>query len=185
MIHLVFSWSLECRTLYAQRHHEPRGIPFLWQSLSARESASYHKPRAYRESGARWEVLSTQRMLWEEVDMVVDNHQIADAEIWVHATRGIGKRTAFECPIHTSHVLGMSPLHIITLIKWKTAFHRQGCLCHPVFRISVSGMAFHRGYGEIRDVLIREFQCLSDFKLIVPDLSQNDGSLWTCCHPLF
>ena len=41
------------------------------------------------ESRSRREVLAVERMLGEEVDVVADNHQIADVECRIHASRGV------------------------------------------------------------------------------------------------
>ena len=38
------------------------------------------------ETGTGGEVLAMQRMLREEVDVVVNDHQVADLEVRVHAT---------------------------------------------------------------------------------------------------
>ena len=41
------------------------------------------------ETGTGGEVLATQRMFGEEVDVVVDNHQVADNEVGVHTSRRV------------------------------------------------------------------------------------------------
>ena len=38
------------------------------------------------ETWTRWKVLTMQRMLWEEIDMVFYNHQITNLKFWIHTS---------------------------------------------------------------------------------------------------
>ena len=38
------------------------------------------------ESRTGREVLAPQWMLWEEVDVVIDDHEVTDFEVWIHTS---------------------------------------------------------------------------------------------------
>ena len=73
MIHLIFGRSLECRSLHAHVNTVHNADALLLGSL-------VH----VREARSCGEVLAAQRMLREEVDVVCDDHKVADLEVGIH-----------------------------------------------------------------------------------------------------
>ena len=87
----VLCWSFECRTLcayiYTLLHLD---AVFLCNIESISNEAFRIWFAHIREARAELVIiLSAQRMLREEVDVVCDDHNVADLEIGIHAACGI------------------------------------------------------------------------------------------------
>lgn len=95
------------------------------------------------ETGAGGKILASQWMLREEIDVVVDDHQVANLERWIHTPRGIGNKQGLDAQfVHDSH--GERNLfHGIALIEMETAFHRHDILATQFAEYQLSGVAFH------------------------------------------
>ena len=64
-------------------------------------------------------------MLWEEVDMVGDNHQVTNLESGVHATSSVRYEECLDTQlVHDTNGEG-NLLHIVSLIVVETSLHSQ------------------------------------------------------------
>ncbi len=89
-IHLIFCWSLERWTCSAYINAIDQTDFLLLGKLRGQIDEFVVVSLVHiREAWTCGEVLATQRMLGEEVDVVGDNHQITNLEGGVHATSGI------------------------------------------------------------------------------------------------
>ena len=62
-------------------------------------------------------------MFWEEVDVVSDNHQVANLELWVHTACSIRNKQCLN-PQLIHHADGEGNLfHRVTLIVMETSLH--------------------------------------------------------------
>ena len=86
VIHTVFGRGLEGRALYAHVDavHHP-DVLFLCNFIGQCHQFMIVCLVHVRESGACREVVSSQRMFREHIDMVGDDHQVADSELRIHA----------------------------------------------------------------------------------------------------
>ena len=109
------------------------------------------------------EVLATQWMLWEEVDVVDDNHQVADLELRVHAARGIAYEEGFDTQLEHHALREGYFLHIVSLIEVESAFHRHDVLAAQLSEDELACMSFYGRYREVRNFTIWEFVTISYF----------------------
>ena len=116
-----------------------------------------------REARTGREVLATQWMLWEEVDVVVDNHQVTDLELWVHTARGIAYEEGLDAQLEHHALWECYFLHIISLIEVESAFHRHDVLAAQLSEDELACMSFYGRYREVRNFTIWEFVTISYF----------------------
>ena len=97
VVHLIFGRGFECGTRHANintvNHSDALFFGYLVGQVAQLLVVSLVHVGETRTS---WEILSTQRMFGEEVDMVVDNHQIADNKVGVHAPRCVRNEERFD-----------------------------------------------------------------------------------------
>ena len=116
-----------------------------------------------REARTSREVLATQRMFWEEIDVVVDNHQITDLELRVHTARGIAYKEGLDAQLEHHALWEGYFLHVISLIEVESAFHRHDVLAAQLSEDELACMSFYGRYREVRDFTIWEFVTISYF----------------------
>ena len=109
------------------------------------------------------EVLATQRMLWEEVDVVVDNHQITDLKLRIHTARCIAYEEGLDAQLEHHALWEGYFLHIISLIEMESAFHCHDVLAAQLSEDELACMSFYGRYREVRDFTIWEFVTISYF----------------------
>ena len=64
-------------------------------------------------------------MFWKEIDVICDNHQVANIELRVHATCSIRNKEGLDAQfVHHTYREG-NFLHRITLIEVETSLHGQ------------------------------------------------------------
>ena len=115
------------------------------------------------EAGACGEVLSAQRMLRKEVDMVGYDHEIANLEGRVHAAGSVAYKQRVDAQlIHNAYGKGYL-LHGISLVIVETPLHSHHVLASKLAEYELAGMAFDCGNGEVGDFGIRESVGVSDF----------------------
>ena len=75
------------------------------------------------EAGAGGEVLAAQRVFGEEIDVIGDEHHVADAHFGSKAARSVGNKEGFDAQfVHDAN--GESHLlHVITLVVVETSLH--------------------------------------------------------------
>ena len=84
-VHTILSRSLEGWPLYTHIHAMYNLYVFLLCNLLCQcDHAMVVSLVHIWESRSGREVLSSQRMLWEHVDMIGDNHQVANLEVLIH-----------------------------------------------------------------------------------------------------
>ena len=113
------------------------------------------------ESRTRGEVLSAQRVLWEEVDVVGNHHQVANLEARVHTTGSIADEKRLDAQlVHHTHGEGHF-LHRVALVEVETALHGHDIHATQLTEDEFAAVALHRRNGEVGDVLIGYFECVS------------------------
>ena len=110
-----------------------------------------------RETGTKFlEILATEGILGEEVDMVGDDHNIADDEILVHTAGSIADEESFDTKF-THHTHRESDLlHVVTFIIVETPLHSHDILAAKVTEDEFTGVTLNGRNGEIGDVMIIE-----------------------------
>ena len=84
-IHAIFGRSLEGRTLYSYIYTMLGIDTLLLGNLVGKVAELLVVCFVHiREARTGREILALQWMLWEKVDVVVDDHQVANLEVWVH-----------------------------------------------------------------------------------------------------
>ena len=109
------------------------------------------------------EVLATQWMLWEEVDVVVNNHQVTNLELRVHTARGIAYEEGLDAQFEHHALWEGYFLHVISLIEVESAFHRHDVLAAQLSEDELACMSFYGRYREVRNFTIWEFVTISYF----------------------
>ena len=116
-----------------------------------------------RETRSCGEVLTTKRMLWEEVDVIGDYHQVADIELRVHAACGIRYEEGLDAQF-VHHAYGEGDLlHRVALIVVETALHGKDIHTAQFAEDQFAAMSLDGRDGEVRDVCIRDLALLSNF----------------------
>ena len=88
VVHLIFCRSLEGRTLHTYVYTmNNTNTLFLGNLVSLVDKRVIVCLVHIWETWTGREILAAQRMLWEEVDMVCNNHEVANLELRVHTTR--------------------------------------------------------------------------------------------------
>ena len=101
-------------------------------------------------------------MLWEEVDVVVDNHQITNLELRVHTARGIAYKEGLDAQFEHHALWECYFLHIISLIEVESAFHSHD-VATQFSEDEFACMSFYGRYRKIRNLTIWEFVTISYF----------------------
>lgn len=115
------------------------------------------------ESRSRREVLAVERMLGEEVDVVADNHQIADVECRIHASRGVADEECLDAELIHHADRERHLLHRVALVVVEAAVHGEDVLATEFAEYEFSGMTLNGRHREVGDILICELSRLSDF----------------------
>ena|SRR5574344_1522663 len=116
-----------------------------------------------REAWTSREVLAVKWVLWEEVDMVVDNHKVTNLEIWVHATRSITYEESLDTQFIHNTLRECYFFHIVTLIEMETSLHSHDVFTTKFTEYQLSCVAFNSRNREIRNLTIWEFVTVSYF----------------------
>ena len=102
-------------------------------------------------------------MLWEEVDMIGDNHDVADLEFGVHTTCGIRDEQRLDAEfVHHSdrecHIL-----HRVALIEVETTLHGEDVNTPEFTENQFATMTFHCRYGEVGNLRVGILRLVSYF----------------------
>lgn len=95
-------------------------------------------------------------MLREQVDVVVDNHQVANLETWIHAAGGIAhEKRGYAKFIH--HAYGKCHfLHRVSLVEMETPVHSEDVLAAELAKDELAGVSFNGRDREIGYVFVCE-----------------------------
>ena len=107
-----------------------------------------------RETGARREVLASERMLGEEVDMVGDDHQVTYMERLIHATGGIADEERLNAQFVHDTYGERHLLHRIALVEVETTLHSEDVNTPEFTENQFTTMTFHCGYREVGNLRI-------------------------------
>ena len=163
-IHTILCRSLEGRTLDAHIYTMLNRDVLLLGNLVGKITELLVVCLVHvREARTGREVLATQWMLWEEVDVVVDNHQVADLELRVHTSRCIAYEESLDAQFEHHALWEGYFLHIISLIEVESAFHRHDVLAAQLSEDELACMSFYGRYREVRNLTIWEFVTISYF----------------------
>ena len=102
-------------------------------------------------------------MLWEEVDVVVDNHQVTNLELWVHTARGIAYEEGLDAQLVHHTLWEGNFLHVVSLIEVEATFHRHDVLAAQLAEDQLASVSFYRRYREVWYLTIWKFVAISYF----------------------
>ena len=163
-VHPIFGWSLKCGTLHTDIHtllHLDALFPGNLVGLIDQQGIVGLVHVGKTRTGG--EVLSAQRMLGEEVDMVGDDHQVADLELRVHAAGSIGDEERLDAQlVHDTHREG-DLLHRVALIEVEAALHGHDVHPAELSEDELAAMSLDCRDGEVGYLLIRELVRVSYF----------------------
>lgn len=162
MIHPILRRRLEGRTLYAHIDTMLQGDALLLgDSVGESDQLMVVSLVHIGEARTCREVLTTQRMFGEEVDMVGDDHHVADMELRVHTAGGVADEERLDTQL-IHHPLGEGNLlHRVALIEMETAVHGNDVHATELSEDELAGMSLHGRHREVGNILVRDFQCLS------------------------
>ena len=136
-----------------------------------------------REAWPIRNILATKRMFGEVVDMIGDNHQVADFKSFVCTTAGVGYKQCFDAQLTHYTYRESHFLHGITFIIMETPLH-----CHDVFVAQLAenqftAMTFDSRYREVRNIRILYFILLGDLVCqTAKSGAKDDGCFRTGVH---
>lgn len=164
MIHLVFGWCLESRTLYSDIYamHNPYSL-FLGNLVCLGNQTEVVGLVHIRETWTCGEILSTQRMLGEEVDVVGDDHEVANLELGIHTARGIADEECLDAKLVHHSDGERNLLHRVALIVMEATLHSHDVLTTEFAEDKLSGMSLDCRNREVGYLGIRELVGVSYF----------------------
>ena len=156
--------KVQGRTLYADIHAVLHGDAFFTGDVIGHlDQQGIIGLMHIRETRTCGEVLTTKRMLWEEVDMVGDHHQVADIEFRVHTTCGIRYEEGLDAQF-VHHTYGEGDLlHRVALIEVEASLHGKDVHTAQLAEDQFAAMSFNSRDGEVGDVSIRDLALVSNF----------------------
>ena len=93
-------------------------------------------------------------MLWEEVDMVGDNHQVANLEGRVHAACSVRYEECLNAQLVHDTNSESDLLHVIALIVVETSLHGQNVYATQFTEDECSGVSLYGGNGEVGNLTV-------------------------------
>ena len=121
-------------------------------------------------------------MLGEEVDMILDDHQVADTEAGVGATSGIADKERLDAQgLHDAD--GESDLlHAVTLVEVESALHSQNLLAAQLTEDELAGVTLDGRDRHVGNLAIRNGFCLLNLCCqLAQTCTQDDGGLRATC----
>ena len=115
------------------------------------------------EAGAGGEILAAEGMLGEEIDVVGDDHDVADFEFGVHASGSIADEERLDAQfVHHADGEG-HVLHRVAFIEMEAALHGHDVLASQPPEDEFAAMAFDGGNWEVGNVAVGEFVTIRYF----------------------
>ena len=109
------------------------------------------------------EVLATQRMLWEEIDMIGNHHEVTNLEGRIHSTSGIADEERFDAQLVHDTYGECHFLHIVTLIIVETALHSHNVHTSELAEDEGASVSFYGRNGEVGYLAVGNFEFVSYF----------------------
>ena len=163
-VHLILRWGLEGRTLNAHIDTALQADFLLAGYLASQfDKSGIIGLMHVREAGTGGEVLSAQRMLGEEIDMVGNHHQVANLEAWVHASGSVRDEEGLDTQL-VHHANGEGDLlHRVALVVVETALHSHDIHTAKFSEDKFAAVALDGRDGEVGYFTIGNFQRVSYF----------------------
>ena len=163
-VHPVFGRSLEGGALNADVGAVPHGNAlFLGYLVGQSDQRQVVRFVHVRETWARREVLAAKRMLWEQVEVVGDNHEVANLELRVHTSGGIADEEGLDAQlVHDANREGYLA-HGVPLIEVEAALHSDDVLASEFAENEFPAVTFDRGDGEVWNVGVGQLLLVSYF----------------------
>ena len=102
-------------------------------------------------------------MFWEKINMIGNDHQVANLELRIHASCSIGneKRLDAQFVHHTNRECNL--LHGVSLIEVEASLHGHDIHSSQLSKNQFSTMTFDSGYRKVGNILILELVRVSYF----------------------
>lgn len=156
-VHAILCWGLKCRSLYAYVHAMNQTGALLPSYLIGQLTQTVVIGFVHvGEAGALRVVLAVQGMLGEEVDVVVDDHQIADFEVWIHAAGCIRDKQRLDAQFAHYALWECHLLHVISFIVMESSLHRHDIFPAKFAEYQPSGVAFNGREGKVGNFCVGE-----------------------------
>lgn len=154
--HTVLGGCFKCGALYAGIHAVAQGDAFLLGNLVGHgDELMVVRLMHVGEAWAGGNVLSAQRMLGEEVEVVGDDHEVADVELRIHASGGVAHKERLDAElIHDTHGECYF-LHGVALVEMEASLHGHDVLASQLAEDEFACVALNGRYGEVGYVLVR------------------------------
>ena len=95
-------------------------------------------------------------MLREEVDMISNDHQVANAKIWIHATSRIAHEERIDTKLMHDTLRKCYLFHGVSLIKVEASFHGHDILSTQFAKNQLTVMPLNGRHREVGDVFVRK-----------------------------
>lgn len=153
--HAIFTWSFIRGTLCAQIHSVLDFDALLGSNLVGKFNEVCVVGFAHvRKTGAWRDVGTVERILWHEVDVVCDDHQVADAETGISATGSVADEKSLDAQlVHDADGKGHL-FHGVTFIVMESPFHSYDILASEFSEYEFAFVALNGGNREIRYFLV-------------------------------
>ena len=163
-IHAVFSGSFERRTSHTDIHTiNQTNLPFLGNLCGEIDEFVVVGLVHVREAWTGGEVLAAQGMLGEEIDVVSDDHEVANLESGVHAACSVGDEERLDAQFVHDANGERHLLHVVAFVVVESALHGHDVDAPEFAEDELAAMSFDGGYGEVGDFAIRELERVSYF----------------------
>lgn len=157
VVHAIFGWRLESGALYPHVDTVHESDAFLVSNVIGQGNEPMVVGFVHiGEARASREVRAIQWMLRKEVDMIIDDHEVANFKIGIHATGGIANEEGFNSQfIH--YTFGESNFfHRVALVEVKTAFHGHDIFSPKLAKDKFTGMSFDSANGKVGNIFVGE-----------------------------
>ncbi len=163
-VHAVFGGGLEGGALHAEIYAVLEVDAFLACYLVGElDEAVVVRFVHVGESWACGQVLASQGVLWEAVDVVGDDHEVADVEVGVHASGSVADEESLDAQL-VHHAYGECDfLHGVAFVVVESSLHGHDVLASEASEDESAAMAFDCADGEVGDVGVGEFVAVSYF----------------------
>ena len=150
-VHLIFSRCFERWPLYADIDAVLQADVFLFGNFKGQLDVLAVVGLVHvREARSGREVLSAERVLREEIDVVGNHHQVADFELRIHAPCGVADEERLDAQfVHDSYG-ECDFLHGVSFIEMEASFHSHDVNTAKFSENELAGVAFDGRNGEIR-----------------------------------
>lgn len=108
-------------------------------------------------------VLSVQRVFWEEIDVVSNDHQVSYLEFGIHSARSIGHEKCLDAQFVHDANGECNFLHRIAFVEVEASLHRHDVNASEFAEDKFSAVPLYRGDGKVGNVGIRNFVTVSYF----------------------